>query len=76
MTVCVKDTSIGIGIGPDELPHIFDRFYRVDREETRHIAGTGLGLAISESVVEMHSGRIWAQSQPGGVALSTLPYLS
>jgi signal transduction histidine kinase/uncharacterized membrane protein len=63
VTVCVKDT--GIGIGPDDLPNIFDKFYRVETEETHDIAGTGLGLAIAKSVVEMHSGRIWAESKPG-----------
>ncbi|MDH4137109.1 MAG: ATP-binding protein, partial [Anaerolineae bacterium] len=75
VTVCVKDT--GIGIGPDDLPHIFDKFYRVEREETRDIAGTGLGLAIAKSVVEMQNGRIWAESEPGaGSTFSfTLPVL-
>jgi signal transduction histidine kinase len=63
VTVCVRDT--GIGISPGDLPHIFDKFYRVEREETRDIAGTGLGLAIAKSVVEMHHGRIWAESDPG-----------
>ena len=75
VTVCVKDT--GIGIGPDDLPHIFDKFYRVEREETHDIAGTGLGLAIAKSVVEMHHGRIWAESEPwaGSTFSFTLPVL-
>jgi signal transduction histidine kinase len=73
--VCVKDT--GIGIGPDHLPHVFDKFYRVETEETRDVVGTGLGLAIAKSIVEMHGGRIWAESEPGaGSTFSfTLPVL-
>jgi len=62
-TVCVKDT--GIGISPDHLPHVFEKFYRVETEETNDIAGTGLGLAIARSIVEVHGGHIWAESQPG-----------
>jgi signal transduction histidine kinase len=73
--VCVKDT--GIGIGPDHLPHVFDKFYRVETEETRDVVGTGLGLAIAKSIIEMHGGRIWAESEPGaGSTFSfTLPVL-
>lgn len=75
VTMQVRDT--GIGISPDDLPHVFDKFYRVEREKTRDIAGTGLGLAIAKSIVEMHGGRIWAESKPGvGSTFSfTLPAL-
>ncbi len=75
VTVRVRDT--GIGIGPDDLPHVFDKFYRVEGEETRDIAGTGLGLAIAKSIVEAHGGRIWAESEPGAgsVFSFTLPVL-
>jgi len=62
-TVCFKDT--GIGISPDHLPHIFEKFYRVETEETSDTAGTGLGLAIAKSIIEVHGGRIWAESEPG-----------
>jgi signal transduction histidine kinase len=62
-TVCVKDT--GIGISPDHLPHVFEKFYRVETKETNDVTGTGLGLAIARSIIEVHGGRIWAESQPG-----------
>jgi signal transduction histidine kinase/PAS domain-containing protein len=56
----VADT--GPGIAPDDLPHVFDRFWKVG--QTAHL-GTGLGLAIAKGLVEAHGGRIWAESAPG-----------
>jgi signal transduction histidine kinase len=75
VTVCVKDTGIGIGL--DDLPHIFEKFYRVETDDTSDVVGTGLGLAIAKSIVEVHGGRIWAESEPGvGSAFSfALPVL-
>ncbi|HET7089294.1 MAG TPA: GAF domain-containing protein [Anaerolineae bacterium] len=61
--VSVVDT--GIGIQPDKLEHIFEEFTQVDPSTTRKAGGTGLGLAISRKFVEMHGGRIWAESQMG-----------
>jgi two-component system phosphate regulon sensor histidine kinase PhoR len=61
--VCVEDT--GRGIPPDDLPHVFERFYRADRSRTRTSGGSGLGLAIAKHLVEMQGGRIWAESTPG-----------
>ncbi len=55
----------GIGIPQHELTRIFERFYRVDNSNTRRIGGTGLGLAITRALVELHGGRIWAESTPG-----------
>ena len=52
----IKDN--GSGISADKLPHIFDRFYRIDTERTKDFMSTGLGLAISKELVEAHSGRI------------------
>jgi two-component system sensor histidine kinase BaeS len=61
--LCVKDE--GPGIEPEELAHIFDRFYRVDKSRQRDKGGSGLGLAIAKSIVEQHQGQIWAESIPG-----------
>lgn len=55
----------GIGISPEDLPHIFDRFYRVKGKATRHITGSGLGLALVKEVVDAHQGYIDVQSTPG-----------
>ena len=59
----VRDT--GLGIAPEHLPRIFDRFYRVDQPRARQAGGTGLGLAICKWVAEAHGGRIEVESQEG-----------
>ncbi len=61
--VAVSDT--GIGIDPDALKHVFERFYRADEARTRADGGAGLGLSIAEQLVTDHGGRISAESQPG-----------
>jgi len=60
----VADT--GAGVPPEELPRIFERFYRTDKARARETGGTGLGLAIVQRLVEMQGGRIWASSTLGG----------
>ncbi|MDP2728637.1 MAG: ATP-binding protein, partial [Dehalococcoidia bacterium] len=63
LRVSIADT--GSGISPEDLPHVFDRFYRADRSRSRSTGGTGLGLAIVKQLVEAHGGRVRAESQPG-----------
>ncbi len=58
--VSVSDT--GAGIGPEHLPHVFERFYRVDKSRSRAGGGSGIGLTISRHLVEAHGGQIWAAS--------------
>ncbi|MBE9471119.1 MAG: HAMP domain-containing protein [Chloroflexi bacterium] len=58
--VTVQDT--GEGIPAEDLPHIFERFYRTDRARSRETGGSGLGLSITRSLVEAHGGRLWAHS--------------
>ncbi len=74
--VSVADT--GSGIPPEDLPHIFDRFYRVDKSRSRASGGTGLGLAVVKQLVEAHGGRVWAESElgKGTVFHFTLPTAS
>lgn len=61
---CVSVIDTGIGIPAEELPHLFDRFYRVDEARSRHTGGTGLGLSIAHHFIRAHGGFIRVASQP------------
>jgi histidine kinase len=72
--VAVRDT--GVGIAAEHLPHIFERFYRVDKSRARQSGGNGIGLAIARHIVYAHGGEIWAESEGQGKGTSfyfTLP---
>ncbi len=62
--ISVKDN--GIGIAEDDLPRVFERFYRIKNDKTRYISGTGLGLAIVKSIVAAHNGTVKAESDANG----------
>ena len=59
----VRDT--GTGVSEEDLPNMFERFYRADTSRTRETGGAGLGLSIARSIVNLHGGRIWVASGPG-----------
>ena len=59
----VRDT--GKGIDPEDVPYVFDRFYRGEKSRARATGGAGLGLAIVKQLVEAHGGQVWVESTPG-----------
>ena len=68
--IAVEDT--GIGIPEQDLPRIFERFYRVDKARSRELGGTGLGLAIVKHLVELHGGQVNVRSRPGQGSIFTV----
>ena len=68
--ISVSDT--GIGIPAASLPHIFERFYRVDKARSRQQGGAGLGLALVRSIIEARGGRVEVRSQPGQGSVFTV----
>lgn len=75
--IAVRDT--GVGIAPEHLPRIFDRFYRVDESRSRRAGGSGIGLTIAKQLVEAHGGKIWVESgglHKGSTFYFTLPVRS
>ncbi|MBS1521689.1 MAG: CHASE3 domain-containing protein [Bacteroidetes bacterium] len=73
VTVSVQDE--GIGINPQDLERLFDRYYRVQSEHTKHISGFGVGLYLSAEIIERHGGTIWVESEKdkGSTFYFTLP---
>jgi two-component system phosphate regulon sensor histidine kinase PhoR len=63
LTFVVKDS--GIGIPPEDLPRLFEKFYRGKQREARAQPGSGLGLAIVHSIAESHRGKVWVESEIG-----------
>lgn len=63
--VQIQIQDSGQGIPPEDIPHLFQKFYRVDSSLTRTVGGTGLGLFISKKIVELYNGRVWVESQLG-----------
>lgn len=70
VSLSIRDT--GIGIAPQDLPHIFNRFYRGEKSRNRQSGGSGLGLAIAKSIVQAHGGQIEARSDPGKGTIFTI----
>lgn len=76
--VLINVTDTGIGISADDIPHLFQKFYRVDNSQTRQIGGTGLGLYLVKERVDAMGGRVWAESAfgDGSTFFVSLPRIS
>lgn len=64
-SVVIRISDTGMGVAVEDIPHLFQKFYRTDNSETREIGGTGLGLYICKQIVEMMNGKIWVESTVG-----------
>lgn len=75
--IIVSVSDEGLGISRKDIPHLFDRFYRVDKARSRAMGGSGLGLAIAQEVVQLHGGKIWVNSieNKGSTFFVSLPYI-
>jgi PAS domain S-box-containing protein len=77
-TAQIQIQDSGVGIPPEDIPHLFQKFYRVDNSSTRTVGGTGLGLFICKKIVELYNGRIWLESEfnKGSTFFINLPRLN
>jgi two-component system sensor histidine kinase VicK len=77
-TIQVQVQDTGAGIPAEDIPHLFQKFYRVDNSSTRSVGGTGLGLFICRKIIELYNGRIWVESEygKGSTFFITLPRLN
>lgn len=75
--IIVSVSDEGLGISRKDIPHLFDRFYRVDKARSRAMGGSGLGLAIAQEVIQLHGGKIWINSieNKGSTFFVSLPYI-
>lgn len=64
-SVQIRVSDTGVGIATEDIPHLFQKFYRTDNSETREVGGTGLGLYITKQIVEFMGGRVWVESSLG-----------
>ena len=63
--ILIEVTDTGLGIDSKDIPRLFERFFRVDKSRSREQGGSGLGLAIVKHIIDVHGGRVWAQSTQG-----------
>jgi two-component system sensor histidine kinase BaeS len=70
VTISVADT--GPGISPEDLPHVFERFWRADKVRSRETGGTGLGLTIAKQIADLHGARLGVQSEVGRGSVFTI----
>ena len=75
--IIVSVSDEGLGISRKDIPHLFDRFYRVDKARSRAMGGSGLGLAIAQEVIQLHGGKIWVNSieNKGSTFFVSLAYI-